>query len=264
MAASGIITITGSVIAKGGTSGGVAGSGAGGAGGGGSGGAIRITATTISGNGAISSIAGVGGTASRGSSDFAGQGANGGVGRIRLEAENFTRTAATTPAHSFGQPGALFVAGLPSLRITKVAGVNAPANPTGNADITLPATTANPVTVEFAATGVPEGNTVKLTVTPAYGAPTSVVSPALAGSTANASASVSANLPSGPSVLSASTTYTIVAALGDELSHFAQGERVERITVSTTMNGPSRITLVTVSGKEYDAPQAAFAGAMGG
>jgi hypothetical protein len=188
-----------------------------------------------------------------------GNGGAGGTGRVRLEAETFTRTAASNPAHSFGSPSSVFVAGLPTLRITSVAGVAAPASPTGNADITLPSTTPNPVTVEFATTGVPVGNTVTLKVTPAYGTATTIVSPAVTGTTAAGTASVSATLPSGPSVLSATTTYTIVTAMGEALSIYAQGETVEKVRLTTTMNGPTLATLITKSGKEFEVPHAALA-----
>jgi hypothetical protein len=161
--------------------------------------------------------------------------------------------------HSFGSPSSVFVAGLPTLRITSVAGVAAPISPTGNADITLPSTTPNPVTVEFATTGVPVGNTVSLRVTPAYGDPTNVVSLAITGTTAAGTASVSATLPSGPSVLSATTTYTIVTAMGEALSIYAQGETVEKVRLTTTMNGPTLATLITKSGKEFEVPHAALA-----
>lgn len=262
IASSGTVSITGSVLARGGNGGLASGQGFGANGGGGSGGAIRIVATTISGNGTISATGGDGpdySTSVGGSGSSYTEGGNGGSGRVRLEAETFTRTAASTPAHSFGSPSSVFVAGLPSLRITSVAGVSAPANPTGNADITLPSTTPNPVAVEFATTGVPVGNTVSLRVTPAYGTPTTVVSPAITGTAAAGTASVSVALPSGPSVLSASTTYTIVTAMGEALSIYAQGETVEKVRLTTTMNGPTLATLITKSGKEFEVPHAALA-----
>ena len=161
--------------------------------------------------------------------------------------------------HSFGAPSSAFVAGLPTLRITSVAGTAAPASPTGNADITLPSTTPNPVTVEFATTGVPTGNIVSLLMTPAYGDAVTVFSPAITGSTTAGTASASVTLPSGPSVLSASTTYTIVTAMGEALSIYAQGEVVEKVRLSTTVNGPTLATLITVSGKEFAVPHAALA-----
>jgi hypothetical protein len=224
-------------------------------GGGGSGGAIRVVATTISGNGTLSAAGG-----GYGSSPSAYQrGGTGSAGRIRLEAETLTRTAGTTPAFTSGSPGTLFVAGFPTLTITSVAGVAAPAEPTGSADIILPVETPNPVTVTFTTTGVPVGNIVKLTVTPAYGAAVTALSPALIGTTHNATASVSVNLPTGPSVLSATTTYTIVASQGDALARFAEGERVEQVSLSASPGQPSRVTLITVSGKAYEVPQALLA-----
>jgi hypothetical protein len=255
IASSGTVAVTGTIYAYGGTSGAAAGAGAGGTGGAGSGGAIRIVATTIAGNGAINADGrGVGSNAN----DSYANGGSGAVGRVRLEAETITRTAGTTPAYTTGAPGQLFIAGAPTLTISSVAGVAAPATPTGNADITLPANTPNPVTVVLKTTGVPVGNTVQLTVTPAIGAPVVVVSPALTGTTDNATVSISVNLPSGPSVLSATTTYTIVAALGDAMSTYAQGERVEKIALTTKLGGKTQATLITVSGKKFNAPAAAL------
>jgi hypothetical protein len=60
-------------------------------------------------------------------------------------------------------------------------------------------------------------------------------------------------------------TYTIVVALGEALSRYAQNERVEKITLSATLGGRSKMTLITVSGKEYDAPPEALRiAALGG
>lgn len=249
IASSGTINVTGSILANGGASGTASGAASGGTGGGGSGGAIRLLATTISGNGTLSAAAGT--AASANSGCFKGGG--GAVGRIRLEAENFTRTADSSPSFpAVTAPTTVFVAGLPTLRITSVAGVAAPAVPTGNADIVLPASTTNPVTVTFATTGVPVGNTVTLTVVPAAASSVSAVSPALSGSTDNATASVNINLPSGPSVLQATTSYTVVAELGRELgTRYANGEQVERVTLIASLQGPPAVMLTTVSGKQY-------------
>lgn len=263
IAASGTINVSGNIYADGGAAGTSAGDGRGAPGGGGAGGAVRLVATTVAGNGGIFAR---GGTSPSASATMTGYyvctklpQADGSAGRVRIEAENMTRTAASNPAHSFGAPGLLFVAGLPTLRISSVAGVAAPPNPTGNADITLPSGTANPVTVTFATTGVPVGNTVKLTVTPSYGAPVSAISPAITGTTENGAASVTVSLPTGPSVLMAQTTYTIVAALGDALSRYAGNERVEKITLTASLGQPSTMKLITVSGKTYDAPAALLA-----
>jgi hypothetical protein len=252
IASSATLSITGAINANGGFGGSAAGVQVGSSGGGGSGGGIRLVATTISGNGTLNAVAGPAGNTVGASGHSYRDGGSGGVGRIRLEAENITRTAASNPGHTFGAPGPVFVAGFPTLRITSVAGVAVPAQPTGNADVTLPATVANPVTVTFSTTGVPVGNTVKLTLTPANAAPTTAISPALVGTTDAATASVQVSVPSGPSTLQATTTYTIVASLGDLLGNqFAKGERVEKIEVSAGLQGASTVTLVTVSGKRY-------------
>ena len=247
IAASGTTNITGAILARGGRGGDTGGIEAGTGGSGGSGGAVRIVTTRLEGNGSI--------TASGGGFGYAPEhrfyGAAGAPGRIRLETEEMIRTATTIPEYTFSDPGPVFIAGLPSLRITRIAGVDVPAQPTGSADVTLPADTVNPVTVELATTGVPVGNTVKVTVTPATGTISSVISPALDGAIDNASASVAVDLPSGRSTLMAETTYTIVAALGDTLAPLAGGERVERVRLTAALNGPGTVTLITVSGKEY-------------
>lgn len=245
------VTASGLIRADGGTGGATGGAGCGGGGGAGSGGGIRIVATTIAGNGAIQAAGGSGG----GSCVYGG--GSGGAGRIRLEAETMQRTANTNPFYTTNlagtSPGPAFVAGSPSLRISRVAGVDAPATPTGSADIVLPAATPNPVTVVFTTQGVPVGNTVTLTVTPASGAVISAVSPALSSTGPDAAtASVNVNLPSGPSVLSARTTYTVTASVGDALSRFAQGERVEKVTLVAKPGAASTAILHTASGKTYE------------
>lgn len=255
IASSAAVNISGALIVNGGAGASVAGGGTGGTGGGGSGGAIRIMASTITGNGTISAAGGAAGGGQTAyfpsqSNSNAGPGA---AGRIRLEADTITRTAATTPLASVDVPGPIFLANRPTLAISSVAGVAAPPNPTGSADITLPANTANPVTVVFTTTNVPVGNTVKLTLTPQFGTTTEVISPALSGSNASAMAGVQVTLPAGPSVLMAQTTYTIVASLGDALRNFAGNERVERITLSASPGRASSMSLITASGKTYAA-----------
>ena len=257
IAASGTVTISGSILAVGGSVGTSAGSGCGATGGGGSGGAIRVVATTIAGNGVVTAT---NGTNSNSFCDGGAYGASGGLGRIRMEAETFTRTVASNPVHSFSAPGQVFVAGVPTLSITSVAGTNAPGSPTGNADITLPASTVNPVTVVFQTTGVPVGNNVKLTVTPAYGAPVTAVSPAITGTTTLGNTSVPVSLPSGPSTLLAQTTYTITVAMGQALSMFAQNEQVEKIAIKAIPGKANQYFLVTVSGKEFEVPLARLVG----
>ena len=249
IAATGEVNITGAIRANGSKAGQALGPGSGATGGAGSGGGIRIVATTISGNGTIEArLAPASGATS---------GVNGGasgVGRVRLESENFTYTRTTTPPFSFAAPGEVFVAGIPTLRITTVAGVPAPAEPTGDADITLPTSEPNPVTITFATTSVPVGNTITLTVTPSNEPSSAAISDALAGTDASATASVAVDLPEGPSVLSATVSFTVTAALGDAFRQFAQGERVERVMLAAAPGGGSVTTFITASGKHYSYP----------
>ncbi len=248
IACSGTVSITGSIRADGGKSGDSSGLNAGGSGGGGSGGAIRIIATAINGNGAISAKGGLAGSAFGRT-----YGGKGSAGRIRLEAETITRIAVTNPAYSFSDPQAVLVAGLPALRIVSVAGATAPVSPSGSADIVLPETTPNPVTVVFETTNIPIGNTVTLTLIPSTGDRTSIISNAISGSEASGTADTSINLPSGPSVLAAQVSFTVSASLGNDLSRFAKGEQVEHVRVAATLQGQST-TLITVAGNEYIVP----------
>ena len=266
IAASGTLTISGTIRANGGGAGAVSSPSCtqelyAAGGGGGSGGAIRLIATTLTGNGNLLAQGGGGGSACHGYNGGAGAG-----GRIRIEAETLTRTGGTTsPSASVGQPGPIFIAGTPTLKITTIAGAAVPDPPTGSADVQLPETTPNPVSVTFATTGIPVGNTVRLSVAPANGSEVSTVSTALTGSTAAATANASVNLPAGASTLQASITYTVIVALGEALSRFAGNERVERITITAGLDGRSTTRLITVSGREFVAsPEALRVAAMGG
>lgn len=256
IAASGVINLvsTGWIDVQGGDAGGVAGTGVGQQGAGGSGGAVRLVATSVTGTGIIYAN---GGCINR--SNAARQGcqlydAGGSDGRIRIEAENLTYTATTQPAFSVDTPGPVFLSSLPSLRISSVAGSAVSPVPTGTADVTLPATIVNPVTVLFETANVPQGNTILLKVIPAYGFPIEAISPAITGTAAAGNASVQVNLPQGPSTLQAVTTYTVVVAMGEALSRFAQNERVDKVQLIASMGGENQAKLITITGKEYIVP----------
>ena len=249
IAASGTVTHTGAIVARGGRSSPLASSNNASLGGSGSGGAIRVVATTIAGNGGINAqggdrVSAFGGTR---------EGYQGSEGFIRLEAENFLYTASTSPTYSFSAPQPAFIPNLPGLRITQVAGLDAPLAPSGVDDIILPLGTPNPVTVVFSANGIPLGNTITLTVTPQLGEPVTSISTALSGTLEDSTASVAVDIPDGPSVLQATVSFTVVASLGDALSTYAQGERVEQIEVSLGAQGQVT-TLIAASGKRYAYP----------
>ena len=250
IAASGTITIEGAVLASGGHSGTMtaASAGLGGTGGGGSGGGVRIIASTLSGTGQIDAAGG-----ETGSGSYHRRGTSGGAGRIRLEADTFQYTGSTSPRYSFGAPSVIVLPGRPSIRISEVDGVSAPALPTGTADISLPASTSNPVTVQLSSSNVPLGNTATVQVIPATGSVESVVSTALSGTLAAATATAQVNLPDGHSVLQVVLSYTVSGSSGDGLSFWTEGERVERVELIAGLHSTETV-LITVSGRRVTLP----------
>jgi hypothetical protein len=262
IAASGTISIpsTGVINATGGDSGGASGTNVGGQGGGGSGGSIRLVGTAVTGNGNLYASGGCTNINNQPRQDCLDMTwfyrVGGAPGRIRIEGESITFNGGSQPAYTTDAPGPVFLSSLPALRIASVGGTSVPATPTGNADVTLPATVTNPVTVTFETTNVPTGNTVLLKLLPAYGLPTEVLSPAISGTAAAGTTSVQVNLPQGPSTLQATTTYTVVVAMGEALSQFANNERVEKVQLIATLGGEggNQAKLITVSGKEFVVP----------
>lgn len=152
-----------------------------------------------------------------------------------------------------GGPSSVTLASGPTLRIASVAGVAAPASPSGSftvADVVLPPNTTNPVTVNLEASNIPLGTTVTVSVKGQYGAGTSATSSGLAGTEAASTASASVTVPTDePSIISASASFTLIAASGNG-PVFVQGEEVERVRVTATLNGPSQVVYVTRSGRE--------------
>ncbi len=182
------------------------------------------------------------------------EGQDSGYGRIRLEAEDMLRTSGTTPAYTFSTPNPVLIANLPTLRISNVGGIAAPAAPTGYRDIELPGTTTNPVTVQFETSNIPLGTILVLTASPVRGDSVTVNSSGVTGTEASGTDSASINLPNGNSILSAQTTFLVTAALGDAFSRFAQGERVEQVKVAYVPGSGSETTFITVTGKEFTWP----------
>lgn len=237
------VAISGRIFAKGGNAGSVGGnysvvqqysSG----GGGGSGGAIRLVAPSIVlDQGALLDVAGGGAGNGPGAS-----GGNGGKGRVSVE----TVTA-----------GSLNLAGAPSITITSVGGVNAPAIPTGSGDVLLAADAPNPATVALSTTGVPAGSTINLRLIPQRGAVVTATSTPVAGTSLSGTASASINIPNGTSNLIASTSFTLTVALGQALSQFAENEQVEKVMLMADSEGRSQTKLITVSGREVTASREA-------
>jgi len=255
IASSGTVSITGQLNANGGLGGASTGSNAGGTGGSGSGGAIRIVANTIAGNGQVLANGGAGVFHGAGGSFNGHRSGNAGRGRVRLEANTITRTSATSPGASVSTPQPLFLANIPSVRITSVAGIATPASPSGVGDVVIPEATPNPVSIEFATTNIPVGNTVELTLIPQTGVNTRVTSNAITGTDESGTASISVDIPDGPSTLLASITFTVaVASLQQDYSQFAQGNTVEKVRVDFDPVKGSMTTFIASNGQEFTWP----------
>jgi hypothetical protein len=250
IASSGTITFNGVVRALGGFGGSLASCRVG-AGGGGTGGAVRLVATAIAGAGTIDVSGGGPGGACSGETS----GGAGSAGRVRLEA--FTNTAGINfpggARLSSASPGPVTLANAPTLRITSVGGVAAPASPgasLSNPDIVLPDTVTNPVTINLAASNIPLGTTVAVTVSGRTGGSASVASTGLAGTVAASTASASVTLPfDQPSVIGASASFSLIVA-GSGGPVFVDGEEVDRVRVSATLGDDSRLIYITKSGRE--------------
>jgi hypothetical protein len=229
----------GTISARGGSGGNVS-CGQGGGGGGGSGGAIRLIANTITGSAVLLTTGGSAGS----------EGGAGGTGFIRTEAFNLTNFSAGGIISS-GLPTSVTPATLPTLQIASVAGVAAPAVPSGSfqgaPDVVLPATQANPVAVVINATNIPAGATVNLTATTAAGT-TSAATATLAGTTQSSNGTANITLAAGLSVLTA-TTVIDLAQTGDLRPLFINGEKVEKIEVAAQYGGGSELTYITQTGR---------------
>jgi hypothetical protein len=253
LAVSGTLTLTGSILTNGGQgSSYISGETSAYAGGGGSGGGVRLIATTISGDGDINISGGLAGAGSNSSVN----GGVGGIGRARLEADVFSFAGSITPnIVATSAPLPVFASNLPSIRITSIGGSNVPANPIGENDVILPSSIDNPVTVVFAATDVPLGSTVELTISPVSGNSSTVVSSGLSGDVANSTDSVLATLPQGASILLASVSFAVTAETGALYAPFTDGEMVARIEIRSAMgSGSSSIWLTTESGRVVELP----------
>ncbi|WP_368563722.1 hypothetical protein [Pseudoxanthomonas sp. UTMC 1351] len=264
IASSGTLRVTGAINARGGDGGGILGAGIGGQGAGGSGGAIRLMATRVEGNGSLLAEGGCIHYNNNGRQRCTydgGNGQGGSPGRIRIEAEAITFSGTSAPAYVRDIPGAVFIAGAPTLRIVSVGGQAVPAETTGIADVVLPASASEgPLQIGFETRNVPVGNVVNLRAVPAYGTAVEAASPAIEGTAAVGTAQASITLPAGPSTLQATTTYTVIVAalndeaLGDRLSRLAQNERVEKVEVTVSMDGGATAKLITASGRSFDLP----------
>lgn len=261
LVASGTVVHTGQIIARGGNGGaindgqcldhdyGAQYEDSGGAGGGGSGGAVRILTPAYGGTGTINVDRGLGGCRPGNGTnvDMWNAGGHGGVGRSSIE---------------IVLGGTFSLSAIPTLAITNIGGVAVPPNPSGAGDVSLPAELPNPAEIAISASGIPVGTVVKLTLHQPYADKVTANASALTGTLQASTSTGSINIPSGSSVLMASTTYALSVAQGEALKMYAGGERVEKVTLAAVMGGEMRVTLITVSGKEFEVPAAVLAAAQ--
>lgn len=254
IAASGSINVAGAIYANGMT--GKAGEhvvnsdgNAGGSGGGGAGGTIRLVASIITGNGALS--------AAGGGSDQAydrNHGGTGGKGRIRLEADQILRTASTNPPLTFGPAYAVYPSGTPILKITAIDGVAVPDATSGSykePDVNLPFNTQNPVTVTVTGENIlPESSVTLEAATAMNGKQTA--SGTLAGSFASSTANIDINISTAyPSVITAYVT--VDASIAFNEPRYIDGDLVAQVRISSSMGGASVMTYILESGREVQA-----------
>ncbi len=214
--------------------------------GGGSGGAIRLVAGLVK----VASISGTALNAKGGPGGIAA----GGDGRIRLEGYAITLSGSQIlPTATTGLPTVVSLANAPTLSIVSVGGIQAPSNPTGaggGLDMTLPNQTG-PTTIELAASGIPLGTTIDVSIKPAKGSPVSATSAALTGTVSSSTATATATLPSGSSIIAASVTLSAGGSASLESPFMFGGEPVEKIQVAARYGGGSSVTYITKSGLEH-------------
>jgi hypothetical protein len=250
IASSGDISLSGLVSARG-SNGGTGAAG----GGGGAGGAIRLVANAVRGSGQLLAPGGT-----TGGVQVCNVGGAGAPGYLRVEAHDYgSFRPNTNPSFvSFALPHAVAPTNVPVLRIVSVAGVAAPAAPTGSMhaapDVVVPTTQPNPVTVALEGANVPVGTLVTVTLTPQQGQRSSAQSTPLSGSDAASTATASIALPAGMSVLTATAVIDLTTQASSGRPLFIDGERVDRVEVAATYGGASQVTYVTRSGRRLRRP----------
>jgi hypothetical protein len=274
VAATGTITVSGSIRARGGSGGywyevtgfGNYWSGFAGAG---SGGAIRLVATTLSGGGTLDAS---GGQALFGITGSGYAFNSGGSGRIRLDGLNILFNGPTTGIITSGfQPIIIPPANQAlSLAIQSVAGIAVPQNPTGTPvppDVIVPGQQANPVSIVIRCVNIPLNTAITVDIKPADGPAVRVVGANNAGTQASSTATVSVNMPRGAGTIQAKAVSGIAGTLGasfkggEKFRHYAQTgltadrEIFAKMEITATLGSGQEIAYVTESGKRFVLPR---------
>ena len=196
IASSSSVQVLGTIIASGGAAGTKCPGCLNREGGAGSGGAVRLMAPVVNVEGTI---------------DVRG-GTSASPGRVRIEALVRGLSGQVSPAESIttASPGVVFLsAAAPSVRITRVGTAAAPADPTGSfgaPDVTLDANTS--VTVEIAASNIPVGTQLSITLNSEDASPVTVLSTLLAGTLEASTAMAEVTLPHGFTRLIVTASWT--------------------------------------------------------
>ncbi len=179
----------------------------------------------------------------------------GGSGRVRIEGNTLNITSSNLPPNvaTFAKPGLVNVSPVPALSFASVGGVplsSAPGGSFDSPDVTLPSSTTNPVTVNLAASNIPVGTIVKVTVTPRNGSSSSYNSSVLSGTDSSSTATASVSLSNTMSnVLRAEATFAVQTA-SNLFPVFVEGDEVKSVRVASVLGESSSIYLVTESGRE--------------
>lgn len=251
----GSITIAGTISAKGGNGGNGLNSSFGGGGGGG--GTVRLIADAITGVGTITALGGLGGT--NGTSTPVGYpiGTVGANGLIRFECFScaFTGSTVSSPSPAMAQPAPVFPAPIPTLRIVSIGGATVPFSPTASLtipDVPLSTAVVNPVAVRVDATNIPVGTQIYVYNYSASnnGYRLSHGGGNLGGTVPSSTVTVSGNLPTGISILTAETgSFTVTASLVPYLPN-VNGEEIKEMYAKGYSGGETELVGVTGSGKE--------------
>ena len=257
IAASGTITINGTISVQGGGS-----DNGHRAAGGGSGGAVRLVGTTVTGGGTVHATGG------RCYEYYnSNRESTAGSGRIRIDAMNNSFTGTAYGSFTFGyQPIILPPASQAvGLSIETVGGVAVDSTPTGSStdpDVTVPANTQNPVTITVKCTNIPLNTEVIIDAKPANGASVRAAALNAVGDSVESYASVDIDLPRGAGTIQAKTVSGISdifastdpksGALLARRGWLATGEHFASLEVISVLGGGQFITYLSESGKRYN------------
>jgi hypothetical protein len=185
-------------------------SGYAGGGGGGSGGAIRLVATTVSGDGSLTVSGGAGLAGVSGGYYPSPSFNNAGMGRVRIDAFSNLYNGSVNGVLTTGfQPIIIPALGQGvQLSIASVAGASVSTTPTGQLvppDAIISGHQVNPIPVVVNCSNLPLNTLITVTVTPANGLSVSAVGYNTGGTLASSTATILVNMPRGGGIIYATT-----------------------------------------------------------